>query len=65
MVLILGGKDVMSLLYAPNSFAIVNIIVWGLLGEELKCQGPTQRKTWKLGESLITQKADKHRCDKN
>ena len=43
MVLILGGKDVMSLLYSLSIFAILNIIVWGLLGEELKCQGPTQR----------------------
>ena len=38
-VLILGGKNVMSLLYTPKHIAILNIIVWGLLGEELKCQG--------------------------
>ena len=53
-VLILGGNDVMSLLYAPKHFAILNIIVWGLLGEELKCQGATQRNLkvrWKFNNT--------------
>ena len=34
---------VISLLYALKRFAILNIIVGGLLGEELKCQRPTRR----------------------
>ena len=35
---------VISLPYALEYFVILHIIVWGFLGEELKCQGPTRRK---------------------
>ena len=38
MVLILGGEDVMFLLYTPKQFEFFNVIVWGLLGEELKAK---------------------------
>ena len=65
MVLILGGNDVMSLIYAPKHFVILNIIVWGILGEELKCQGPTQRNLkarWKFNN---TKGFDEHMYDKN
>ena len=48
-MLILGGKDVMSLLYTPNQIEILNIIVWGILGEELKANAPPE-ETWKLGD---------------
>ena len=32
-VLILGGKDVISLLYTPKQIPILNVIVWGILVE--------------------------------
>ena len=55
----------MLLLYAPKHFVILNIIVWGILGEELKCQGPTQRNLkvrWKFNN---TKGSDEHMYDKN
>ena len=39
----------MSLLYTPKQIAILNVIVWGLLGEELKAKAPLE-ETWKLGD---------------
>ena len=41
-MLILGGKDVMSLLYTPKQFVILNIIVRGILVEELKAKAPPE-----------------------
>ena len=39
----------MSLLYTPKKIEILNVIVWGLLGEELKDKAPLE-ETWKLGD---------------
>ena len=39
----------MSLLYTPKQILILNVIVRGLLGEELKAKAPPE-ETWKLGD---------------
>ena len=48
-VLILGGKDVMSLLSTPKQIAILSVIVCGFPGEELKAKAPPGG-TWMLGD---------------
>ena len=47
-VLILGGKNVMSLLYTPRNSSFLNVICTHSSGEELKAKAPARRKMIKL-----------------